>query len=186
MQNDGNFVIRKLSDNSVVTHTVGITNEISNLWSNVNDCLPLSGGANKRMSGSLYLANATWNHIGDDVVFGDQNVAGNMCLLGLNGETGITFFKYNDSSSGKKIWLDSSGKFNMNTNLLLYNQPNAVLFCDNNLGTTNKQVINTNATNIYLGNPEANTYLEGSGITVPISSICRGSVSGTTLTIYIG
>ena len=59
--------------------------------------LPLSGGT---MTGALNFANGTWNNLGDDVRFGDQNVAGTFAIEGLNGNTTLQFNQYGTSTKG--------------------------------------------------------------------------------------
>ena len=67
--------------------------------------LPLAGGT---LTGALNLANNVWNKLGDDVQFGDQNVAGGFVLQGLNGATNITFKQYGGSNTAKISYDGSS------------------------------------------------------------------------------
>ena len=60
-----------------------------------SNALLLSGGT---MTGALNFANGTWNNLGDDVRFGDQNVAGSFVIEGLNGNTTLQFNQYGSSS----------------------------------------------------------------------------------------
>ena len=53
------------------------------------------------MTGALNYANNTWNTLGDDVAFGDQNIAGGFVLQGLNGATNITFKQYGGTNTAK-------------------------------------------------------------------------------------
>lgn len=66
--------------------------------------LQLSGGT---MSGALNFANNTWNSLGDDVYFGDSNVAGTFCIKGINGTTGLRWIQYGGSNYGE-ITFDGS------------------------------------------------------------------------------
>lgn len=62
----------------------------------------ISGKMNRSgdtMTGALNLANNTWNNIGDDVAIGDRDVAGTICLKGINGHTGISFKSMDDTSA---------------------------------------------------------------------------------------
>lgn len=42
-------------------------------------------------NGPAYFANGQWNHLGDDVLFGDQNIAGGFCIYGVTGAPCIHF-----------------------------------------------------------------------------------------------
>jgi hypothetical protein len=57
--------------------------------------LPLSGGT---MTGALNLANNTWNQVGDDAYIGDINKAGHVGIQGKNGNTGLFFTTYNQTT----------------------------------------------------------------------------------------
>ena len=59
--------------------------------------LPTGGGT---MSGALNFANCTWNNVGDDVRFGDNNTSGSFYIQGLNGPTNIKLKKKGDTSTG--------------------------------------------------------------------------------------
>lgn len=60
------------------------------------------------MSGALNFANGTWNKVGDDVYMGDHNIGGQLCLMGTNGTTGLSFHKYGDASIRKSITFDGN------------------------------------------------------------------------------
>lgn len=60
------------------------------------------------MSGALNFANETWNALGDDVQFGDQNIAGKMVLQGLNGDTGLRLYKEGDTDYYAEIAFDGN------------------------------------------------------------------------------
>lgn len=62
--------------------------------------------AGDTMSGALNFANETWNALGDDVQFGDQNIAGKMVLQGLNGDTGLRLYKEGDTDYYADIYFD--------------------------------------------------------------------------------
>ena len=60
------------------------------------------------MSGALNFANNTWNKVGDDVYMGDHNIGGQLCIMGANGTTGLSFHKYGDASIRKSITFDGN------------------------------------------------------------------------------
>lgn len=60
------------------------------------------------MLGALNFANGTWNKIGDDVYMGDHNIGGQLCIMGANGTTGLSFHKYGDASIRKSITFDGN------------------------------------------------------------------------------
>lgn len=60
------------------------------------------------MIGALNFANNTWNKIGDDVYIGDHNIGGQLCIMGANGTTGLSFHKYGDASIRKSITFNGS------------------------------------------------------------------------------
>lgn len=72
--------------------------------------------AGDTMNGALHFANNTWNNIGDDVAIGDKNIAGQLCIKGLNGVTGIYFAPYS-GSTGQSIIVDGNGNMNLNGQL---------------------------------------------------------------------
>lgn len=57
--------------------------------------LPLTGGT---LTGAVNFANNTWNKVGDDVQIGDINKAGHLGIQGVNGNTGIFFTTYNQTT----------------------------------------------------------------------------------------
>lgn len=60
------------------------------------------------MSGALNFANNTWNKVGDDVYMGDHNIGGQLCIMGANSTTGLSFHKYGDASIRKSITFDGN------------------------------------------------------------------------------
>lgn len=60
------------------------------------------------MSGALNFANGTWNKVGDDIYMGDHNIGGQLCLMGITGNTGISFHKQGDASIRKSITFNGS------------------------------------------------------------------------------
>lgn len=86
------------------------------------------------MTGALNFANNTWNKIGDDVLIGDRNQIGSLCVKGINGNTAICFINQDETASAN---LDFR-----NGNMLYANKYFGVendlwcnTFCDrNNLG----------------------------------------------------
>lgn len=67
--------------------------------------LKLIGGT---MLGALNFANNTWNKVGNDVYIGDHNIGGQLCIMGANGTTGLSFHKYGDASIRKSITFDGN------------------------------------------------------------------------------
>ena len=55
-------------------------------------------GTESHFSGAIYTANNTWNQMGDDAYFGDINKAGHIGIQGKNGNTGIFFTTYNQTT----------------------------------------------------------------------------------------
>lgn len=53
------------------------------------------------MTGAINFANNIWNKLGDDVQFGDANVAGCFCIQGINGTSGLLFKQYGGSNTAK-------------------------------------------------------------------------------------
>lgn len=47
--------------------------------------------------GTVKFANGTWNIVGDDSMFGDQNVAGAFCIKGNNGATTLRMYSYDSA-----------------------------------------------------------------------------------------
>ena len=60
------------------------------------------------MLGALNFANGTWNLVGDNVYMGDHNIGGQLCIMGANGTTGLSFHKYGDASIRKSITFDGN------------------------------------------------------------------------------
>lgn len=60
------------------------------------------------MTGALNFANGTWNKVGDDIYMGDHNIGGQLCLMGITGNTGISFHKQGDASIRKSITFNGS------------------------------------------------------------------------------
>ena len=60
------------------------------------------------MTGALNFANGTWNLVGDDIYMGDHNIGGQLCLMGITGNTGISFHKQGDASIRKSITFNGS------------------------------------------------------------------------------
>ena len=60
------------------------------------------------MLGALNFTNATWNKVGDDVYMGNHNIGGQLCIMGANSTTGLSFHKYGDASIRKSITFDGN------------------------------------------------------------------------------
>lgn len=63
--------------------------------------LPKSGGT---MTGALNFKNGTWNTLGDDVYFGDNDTAGSFAIKGANGTTNLKMVANNSSAYGTLSW----------------------------------------------------------------------------------
>ena len=63
--------------------------------------LPKSGGT---MTGALNFKNSTWNTLGDDVYFGDNDTAGSFAIKGVNGTTNLKMVANNSSAYGTLSW----------------------------------------------------------------------------------
>ena len=63
--------------------------------------LPKSGGT---MTGALNFKNGTWNTLGDDVYFGDNDTAGSFAIKGVNGTTNLKMVANNSSAYGTLSW----------------------------------------------------------------------------------
>lgn len=108
-KDNDSLIWKHSSDNSDSGGYIYRTN-ISKLWTYVktkaeNLFVKKSGDT---MTGALNLANGTWNAVGDDIVIGDRNIAGRLCLMGKTGETGLRFYK-KDGSTPKDIWYEEAG-----------------------------------------------------------------------------
>lgn len=58
-------------------------------------------------SSAVTFANNTWNNIGDDILLGDRNVAGALCLEGVSGDTKIRMYKQGDTTDYADITYQS-------------------------------------------------------------------------------
>lgn len=63
--------------------------------------LPKSGGT---MTGALNFKNGTWNTLGDDVYFGDNDTAGSFAIKGANGTTNLKMVANNSGAYGTLSW----------------------------------------------------------------------------------
>ena len=68
------------------------------------------------MSGALHFANGTWNNMGDDAAIGDSNVAGAICIKGLNSTTKLHFVPYSGSTA-QAISINGNGTMTVTGNL---------------------------------------------------------------------
>lgn len=96
--------------------------------------LPLAGGT---MTGSLNLANNTWNNVGDDAMIGDINRGGSVGIIGKNSNTSIFFVSYGQTEKnvGGYITWDGS-KFSFNGYTLEKSVPSNAVFTDNDTKNT--------------------------------------------------
>lgn len=60
------------------------------------------------MSGALNFKNSTWNLVGDDAYFGDNDTAGSFAIKGANGTTNLKMVTYGGTSYGTITWNGSS------------------------------------------------------------------------------
>lgn len=60
------------------------------------------------MLGALNFANGTWNLVGNNVYMGDHNIGGQLCIMGANSTTGLSFHKYGNASIRKSITFDGN------------------------------------------------------------------------------
>jgi len=63
------------------------------------------------MSGALNFANNTWNNVGDDVAIGDSNVAGTLCVKGLNADGNIRLYRQDGIKIGDVVVSEDIGNF---------------------------------------------------------------------------
>lgn len=56
------------------------------------------------MTGALNFKNGTWNKVGDDAQFGDNNTSGSFAIQGLNGNTNLKMVTYNGTTYGTITW----------------------------------------------------------------------------------
>ena len=93
------------------TFTIGNTGKSFNGSANVSWSLAEIGAVAKAgdtLTGALNFKNSTWNAVGDDVYFGDNDTAGSFAIMGKNGTTNLKMVKYNDTSSYGTISWDGT------------------------------------------------------------------------------
>ena len=105
------------------THKVKINGDIKTITSNEDPIVNLGNYLTSHQSLAAYVtihdsrltdsrypkfANNTWYLVGDDVKIGDHNIAGQFCIVGNNGTTGLSFHKYGDASISKSITFDGT------------------------------------------------------------------------------
>ena len=105
------------------------------------------------MSGALNFANGTWNKVGDDIYMGDHNIGGQLCLMGITGNTGISFHKQGDASIRKSI------TFNGNTLYMNGNCDYASLANQSNLLAMNTVPNKTTSTSVGSWSPISGRYV---------------------------
>ena len=93
LHTDGTTMYFRGNGSSAITGKAWNTVLSSNNYSSY--AVPLSGGT---MTGALNLPNNTWNKIGDDAQLGDINKGGHIGIQGINGNTGIFFTTYNQTT----------------------------------------------------------------------------------------
>lgn len=81
--------------------TSSVTDSDTKTSVDLSGYLPKSGGT---MTGALNFANGIWNYLGDDVYFGDNNVAGGFCIKGANGNTNLRMISQDGSTAGSLTW----------------------------------------------------------------------------------
>ena len=105
------------------------------------------------MLGALNFANNTWNKVGADVYIGDHNIEGQLCIIGANGTTGLSFHKYSDASIRKSITFDG------NTLYMNGNCDYATLSNQTNLLAINTVPNKTTSTSIGSWSPISGRYV---------------------------
>ena len=60
--------------------------------------------AGATLTSSLNLANGTWNQLGDDVLFGDNNTAGGFAIKGTNGNTNLKMVSNSNNTSASIVY----------------------------------------------------------------------------------
>lgn len=128
---DGNVTNAKLQNSSIkignATVALGGSATLAQIGASpIHDhpYLPLAGGT---LTGPLNFANGTWNNIGDDVAFGDNNQQGALCVKGISGDPKILLYNNVNAYYGEvmnnrnynnwvpdKIGTGASGTWNIN------------------------------------------------------------------------
>lgn len=93
------------------TFTIGNTSRQFDGTANVKWTIAEIGAVNKAgdtMTGALNFKNTTWNKVGDDAQFGDNDTAGSFAIQGLNGATNLKMVTYNNTSYSTITWNGSN------------------------------------------------------------------------------
>ena len=118
---------------------------------------------------AVNFANGTWNLVGDDVYFGDHNVAGGFGILGKNGNTRLDFCQYNAASIYQSIIFDgstlyASSKFGVNGSNSTYNfYVNGTSSLNGNLTVTSSGVTKLQNTTDSKNSQDSNASLSVQG-----------------------
>lgn len=104
--------------NITLTGTSDITYNLDTMLTTANYTSTLDGRyvnvTGDTMTGALNFANGTWNKVGDDAQFGDNNTAGSFAIQGINGNTNLKMVTYGSTSYGTITWDGSSFRFSHN------------------------------------------------------------------------
>jgi hypothetical protein len=100
--------------------TLSSTNGTINTLTSTTANLTTGNIGTLNLSNHIYLPNSTWHLIGDDVYIGDMDKGGQLGILGANGNTGISFVKYN-SNQGTIDNLPKANTSGINYGELTYN-----------------------------------------------------------------
>ena len=84
--------------------------------------------------GGVAFANNTLYTVGDDVQIGDQNVAGTLCVKGVNGTTAIQFMPYNGNAATTKIMSNDVSSYGGLRVTGMKGDYHGILVGDNNTG----------------------------------------------------
>lgn len=90
---------RQYDTSGKVVHSLTILDEGGNTV--LPGSLTVGGDLHMSYGHSVHLGNSTWNISGDDAAFGDKDIAGNFCVKGLNGATGISLVHRNGDTGNR-------------------------------------------------------------------------------------
>lgn len=138
--------------------------------------LPKSGGT---MTGALNFKNSTWNTLGDDVYFGDNDTAGSFAIKGVNGTTNLKMVANNSSAYGTLSWNGSQ--------FVSSNNFTAPAFIENGTALSSKYApISHSHDDRYFTESEINSKLKGYSTTGHTHSYAPISHSQAASTITAG
>ena len=104
--------MKQLKDNGIKELIRLVKNELKNKANiNHNHDASYIKKSGDTMSGALNFANNTWNNVGDDVAIGDSNVAGTLCVKGLNADGNIRLYRQDGIKIGDVVVSEDIGNF---------------------------------------------------------------------------